>query len=142
MKQGIRILIVACGFLASIEAMSSPAAQAQAPAQNAPAAKQLFQTDLNGVPGQEALVFLVEFAPGQGLPWHVHPGGHELVYGLEGTFAFEEQNGTKSSLKTGEVKHIGPNIGHTVRNEGTTVAKVLVVRVKDKAKPIATPFQR
>ena len=122
--------------------MSGPTARAQAPAQNAPAAKQIFQSDLKGLPGQEALVFFVEFAPGQGLPWHVHPGGHELVYGLEGAFVFEEQNGTKSSLKAGEVKHIGPDIGHTVRNEGTTVAKALVVRVKDKAKPIVTPFQR
>jgi quercetin dioxygenase-like cupin family protein len=136
------MLIVACGFVASIGAMSGPAAWAQAPAPNAPAAKQLFQSDLKGVPGQEALVFFVEFAPGQSLPWHVHPGGHELAYGLEGTFMIEEQNGTKSSLKAGEVKHIGPDIGHTVRNDGTTAAKVLVVRVKDKAKPIVTPFQR
>ena len=132
--------MVACGFLAS-GAVIGPSVRAQAPTQNAPAAKQLYQSDLKGLPGQEAAVFFVEFGPGQGLPWHVHPGGHELVYGLEGTFVFEEQDGTKSSLKTGEVKHIAPDIGHTVRNEGTTVAKVLVVRVKDKAKPIVTPFQ-
>ena len=64
-------------------------------------------------------MFFVEFSPGQGLPWHVHPGGHELVYSLEGTFAFEQQNGTKSSLRPGEVMHIGPDIGHTVPNEGS-----------------------
>ncbi len=141
MKRNIKILMVTCGFLAS-GAMICPASRAQAPAQNAPASKQLYQSDLRGLPGQEAVVFFVEFGPGQGLPWHVHPGGHELVYSLEGTFLFEEQDGTKSSLKAGEVKHIGPDIGHTVRNEGTTAAKVLVVRVKDKAKPIVTPFQR
>jgi quercetin dioxygenase-like cupin family protein len=141
MKRNIKILMVACGFLASV-AMIGPASRAQAPTQNAPASKQLYQSDLKGLPGQEAAVFFVEFGPGQGLPWHVHPGGHELVYGLEGTFVFEEQDGTKSSLKAGEVKHIGPDIGHTVRNEGTTAAKVLVVRVKDKARPIVTPFQR
>ncbi len=141
MKQSIRILMVVCGFLAN-GAMIGPAARAQAPAQNAPAAKQLFQSDLKGVPGQEALMFFVEFAPGQSLPWHVHPSGHELVYGLEGTLVIEEQNGTKVSVKTGDVNHIGPEIGHSVRNEGPSVAKVLVVRLKDKAKPIVTPFQR
>ena len=141
MKRSIRIMMVACGFLAS-GAMTGLAARAQAPTQNAPASRQLYQSDLKGLPGQETAVFFVEFGPGQGLPWHVHPGGHELVYSLEGTFVFEEQDGTKSSLKAGEVKHIGPDVGHTVRNEGTTVAKVLVVRVKDKAKPIVTPFQR
>jgi quercetin dioxygenase-like cupin family protein len=142
MKHSIRTLVVVCGFVTSIGAISGPAARAQAPAQNAPAAKQLFQSDLKGVPGQEALVFLVEFAPGQSLPWHVHPGGHELVYGLEGTLVIEQQNGTKVSVKTGDVDHVGPDIGHTARNEGTTVAKVLVVRVKDKAKSIVTSFQR
>src|SRR6266568_5787737 len=108
MKQGVRILIVACGFAASIGVMIGPAARAQAPAQNAPAAKQLFQSDLKGVLGQEALVFVVEFASGQSLPWHVHPGGHELVYGLEGILVIEEQNGTKVSVKTGDVSHVGP----------------------------------
>jgi len=144
MKQSVRMLIVVCGFVASIGAMIGPAARAQAPAPapNAPAAKQLFQSDLKGVPGQEALVFVVEFAPGQSLPWHVHPSGHELVYGLEGTLVIEEQNGTKVSVKTGDVSHFGPDIGHTVRNESATAAKVLVVRVKDKAKPVVTQFQR
>jgi len=142
MKQSIRILIVVCGFVASIGATGGLTAGAQAPVQNAPAAKQLFQSDLKGVPGQEALVFVVEFAPGQSLPWHVHPGGHELVYGLEGTFVIEEQNGTMVSVKTGDVTHVGPDIGHTVHNESVTVAKALVVRLKDKAKPIVTPFQR
>src|SRR5262245_11939774 len=101
MKQSIRMLIVVWGVVASIGAMIGPAAQAQ----NAPAAKQLLQSDLKGVPGQEALVFFVEFAPGQSLPWHMHPGGHELVYGLEGTCVIEEQNGTKVSLKAGDVTH-------------------------------------
>ena len=129
--------MLAAGFLVS-GAMIGPSARAQ----NTPASQQLFQSDLKGVPGQEGLVFLVEFAPGQGLPWHVHPGGHELVYGLEGTIVIEEQNGTKVSVKRGDVNHLDPDIGHTVRNESTTVAKVLVVRVKEKAKPIVSPFQR
>ena len=82
---------------------------------------------------------MLNLRPAKALPWHVHPGGHELVYGLEGTFVIEEQNGTKVSVKTGDVNHIGPDIGHTVRNEGAIVAKILVVRMKDKAKPIVTP---
>jgi quercetin dioxygenase-like cupin family protein len=141
MKRHIAILGAFCGFLA-IESMIVAAAHAQAPASNAPAAKQLLQSDLKGVPGQEALVFHVEFAPGQGLPWHVHPGGHEFVYGLEGTFVIEDQDGKKVSVKAGEVTHLDPDIGHTVRNESTSAAKGLVLRVKDKAKPVVTPLQR
>jgi quercetin dioxygenase-like cupin family protein len=140
MKQNINTLILVGGLVAGIGAMGGSVAQAQAP--NAPTAKQLLQTDLKGVAGQEALVFVVDFAPGQILPWHVHPGGHELVYGLEGTLVIEDQNSKKLTVKTGDVSHVDPDVGHTARNEGTTLAKVLVVRVKDKAKPVAAPFQR
>ena len=140
MKRNINNLILACGLVAGIGAMGGPAAQAQA--QNAPTAKQIFQSDLKGVTGQEALVFAVDFAPGQVLPWHVHPGGHELVYGLEGALVIEDQNAKKVTVKAGDVTHVDPDVGHTARNEGTAAAKVLVIRVKDKAKPIASPFQR
>jgi len=85
--------------------------------------------------------FTVEFAAGQSLPWHTHPDGHEVAYMLEGTLILEDQN-QKKVLKTGDVNHISPSVPHTARNEGTTVAKVLVVRVKDKTKPVAAPFQR
>ena len=73
-------LIVVSAFVLSIGTLITPSVHAQALAENAPASKQLLQSDLKGVSGQEAMVFFVEFAPGQGLPWHVHPGGHELVY--------------------------------------------------------------
>jgi quercetin dioxygenase-like cupin family protein len=141
MIQRLRVIITVCGLVTGSGTMIAPPVHAQTPTQNAPFSKQLFQADLSGLPGQEVMAFFVEFAPGQGLPWHVHPGGHELVYSLEGTFVFEEQNGAKSVLKQGEVKYIGPDIGHAVRNEGTAAAKILVVRMKDKAKPIVTPLQ-
>ena len=85
-------LIVVSAFVLSIGTLITPAVHAQALTENAPASKQLFQSDLKGVSSQEAMVFFVEFSPGQGLPWHVHPGGHELVYSLEGTFAFEQRH--------------------------------------------------
>jgi quercetin dioxygenase-like cupin family protein len=126
-----------CGLVASIAVVGAAAAQAP----NAPAAKQLLQTDLKGVPGQEAMMFAVEFAPGQALPWHMHPGGHELVYVLEGALTVEDQNAKKMTLKPGEVNHIDPDVGHTARNEGSTPTKIIVIRVKDKDKPVAAPFQ-
>jgi len=138
MTQKFNIISLVCGLVASVGVIG--AAPAQAP--NAPAAKQLLQTDLKGVPGQEALMFVVEFAPGQSLPWHNHPGGHELLYTLEGALTIEDQNAKTVTLKPGDVNHIDPDVGHTVRNEGTAPAKVVVIRVKDKAKPIAAPFQR
>jgi Cupin domain len=58
--------------------------------------------------------------PGQALPWHVHPDGHELVYVLEGALTVEDQNHKITVTKAGEVNHVAPNVGHTARNDGTT----------------------
>lgn len=112
-----------------------------ASAQNAPAVKQLYQSDLQGVPGQEALMFTVDFAPGQSLPWHVHPGGHELLYVVEGTLTIEDQNNKKVFVQPGGVNMIFPDVGHTARNDGTTNVRAVVIRIKDKSKPVAAPFQ-
>jgi quercetin dioxygenase-like cupin family protein len=133
MMHKVNFLGLVCGLVASIVG----AATAQAPTPP----KQLLQTDLKGVPGQEAMIFSVDFAPGQVLPWHMHPGGHELLYVVEGTLTVEDQNAKKVTLKPGEVNHIDPDVGHTARNEGSTPAKVIVIRVKDKDKPVAAPFQ-
>jgi quercetin dioxygenase-like cupin family protein len=106
-----------------------------------PAPRQIFQSDLPPVAAQEAVFFTVEFAPGQALPWHVHPEGHELVYVLEGALTIEDQNHKITLIKAGEVNHVAPNVGHAARNDGTTALKALVVRVKDKSKPVVAPFQ-
>jgi quercetin dioxygenase-like cupin family protein len=129
-------LTVFCGV--AVAGMNAPV-PAQAPNPSPP--KQLLQSDLKDLPGEEAMVFTAEFAPGQGAPWHIHPGGHEFVYVLDGVLTFEDQNARKLTLKTGDVHHIDPDLGHTARNDGTTPAKLLIFRVKDKAKPITAPFQ-
>ena len=131
--------LVSCGLLIAIATIGqTPSAGAQ----NVPAPpRQIFQSDLPPVAGQEAVVFTVEFAPGQALPWHVHPDGHELVYVLEGALTVEDQNRKTTVTKAGEVNHVAANVGHTARNDGTTPVKALVVRVKDKSKPVVAPFQ-
>jgi hypothetical protein len=42
----------------------------------------------------------------------------------------------------GYAGHIEPNVGHRARNDGTTVTKLVVMRIKDKTKPIIAPFDR
>jgi hypothetical protein len=38
--------------------------------------KQVLQTDLNNLPGQEIIVFASTWQPGFRLPLHMHPNGH------------------------------------------------------------------
>jgi hypothetical protein len=47
------------------------------------AIRQVFQTDLNNLPGQEVLLFASTWQPGFALPLHMHPEGHELTYVIE-----------------------------------------------------------
>ena len=46
--------------------------------------KQVAQTDLNNLPGQEALIFTSTWQPGFRLPLHMHPDGHEFTFVIEG----------------------------------------------------------
>jgi hypothetical protein len=41
--------------------------------------KQVLQTDLNNLPGQEIVVFAATWQPGFRLPLHMHPNGHEIT---------------------------------------------------------------
>jgi quercetin dioxygenase-like cupin family protein len=53
------------------------------------ATKVLMKTDLQNLPGQEAIFYASDWPPGFRLPWHVHQEGHEFVYVIEGEQTFE-----------------------------------------------------
>jgi len=68
--------------------------------------KQVLQTDLNNLPGQEIMVFESTWQPGFRLPLHMHPNGHEITYVISGEQTFEiEGIGTKI-VKAGEARQI------------------------------------
>jgi quercetin dioxygenase-like cupin family protein len=106
------------------------------------ATKQIFRTDLANIPGQEVLFFKTDWAPGQRLPWHIHPEGHEFVYVIEGEQTFEIEGVGTRIVKAGEVIHNPPNVAHFGRNDTNQVSKTLVVRIKDKDKPITVEVSR
>jgi len=103
---------------------------------------QIAQTDLNNLPGQEALLFLSTWQPGFRLPLHVHPNGHEFTFVLEGEQTFEIDGVGTRIVKAGEVVYTPPNTPHFGFNATGKVAKTLVVRIKDKDKPIMVEVKR
>ena len=104
--------------------------------------KQVLQTDLNNLPGQEILVFESTWQPGFRLPLHMHPNGHEITYVISGEQTFEiEGIGTKI-VKAGEAIYTPPNTPHFGRNATNKVAKTVVIRVKDKDKPIMVEIKK
>jgi quercetin dioxygenase-like cupin family protein len=104
--------------------------------------RQLLKVDLQNIPGQEALVFTSDWPPGFRLPLHMHPEGHELAYVIEGELTLEIDGVGTKVVKAGEVMHTPPNIPHFGRNATDKPLKTLVMRIKDKSKPIVVEVQR
>lgn len=111
-----------------------------AQAQQKPTIQSLLQADLQGIPGQETILKVLTIPPGGATPRHIHPDGHEIVYVLEGVTTAEIDGRATRNYGVGEVVHVPPNVPHVGRNASKTEPlKVLVIRIKDKSKPVMVP---
>jgi quercetin dioxygenase-like cupin family protein len=136
----VAAMAASCAVGAAAGALGLRAARAAPPP--APTPVQLLRTVLEGVPGQEVVITTTEWAPGQRLPWHVHPGGHEFGYVLEGEMTYEVEGHGTTVVKAGEVHQVLPGVPHFGRNAGPAKARTLVFRVKDVNQPISAPVAR
>src|ERR1700742_4595438 len=102
------------------------------------ASRQVFKTDLATLPGQEVIIYASEWQPGFRLPLHKHEGGHELTYVIEGEQTFEIEGVGTKIVKAGEIAYTPPDPAHFGRNATDKVSKTLVIRIKDKDKPVMT----
>jgi quercetin dioxygenase-like cupin family protein len=132
------ILAVMLGaFLGAFLAFSDYA-DAQAPTPP----RTVLREDLSGLDGQEVIMQEAVIAPGGSIPWHKHPDGHEISYLVEGAAKLEIEGQGVRELKPGEGFHIQPGVVHRAFNDSNAPAKVVVVRVNAKGKPIAVPVQK
>ena len=93
----------------------------------------LLKTDLAGIEGKEALVVLVEHAPGTTAGKHYHPG-HEFAYILKGSAILEPEGKPPATVHSGEVIYFPPKQVHDAKNASKTAPlKVLVFQVNEKA---------
>ena len=129
--------LFAAGIVAG--ALSSRFAYAQA---SPYATKQIFQTGLSTLPGQELLVFTSTWQPGARLPLHVHPGGHEITYVIEGEQTFEIEGAGTRVVKAGEAIYTPPDTPHFGRNATDKPSRTVVFRLKDKDKPVMVEVKR
>jgi quercetin dioxygenase-like cupin family protein len=105
--------------------------------------RQVLRADLKNLPGQELLIFASTWQPGFRLPLHMHPDGHEVTYVVEGEQTFEVDGvGTHIVVRAGEALYTPPNTPHFGRNSTDRISKTIVVRIKDKDKPIAIDVER
>jgi quercetin dioxygenase-like cupin family protein len=111
-------------------------------AEIAPPAKvtQLMTCDLEGVPGKEMLVLIVEYPPGGVTPPHRHDAS-VFVYVLEGAVTMQVAGGPPVTVRAGETFTEQPGDVHvTSANASSSApAKFLVYMVKNKGAPPSTP---
>jgi len=100
----------------------------------------LLLKDLTGIPGKEALMITVEYAPGATDAIHRH-NAHVFVYVLEGSVVMQVRGGEEVTLVPGQTFYEGPQDVRVVgRNASKTEpAKFLVFFVKDKGVPPLVP---
>jgi len=107
-----------------------------------PSTKMILRTDLQNIPGQEVMVFTSDWAPGNKLPWHMHPNGHEFVFVVEGEQTFEIEGIGQKIVKAGEVLYTLPNVPHYGRNATDKLSRTVVFRVKDKSEPVSVELNK
>jgi quercetin dioxygenase-like cupin family protein len=114
--------------------------QAEAPGEVK--AEQLLVSDLAGEPDKEVNIQVYTFPPGASVPWHIHPDAHEFDYELDGALTLQTGGQPSKVLKRGEAVYLAPNVVHRgVNLSRTQAARIFVVRVKPKGKPLTTEVQ-
>ena len=133
----VAVALFASGIVVGVS--SSQILHAQAPTY---ATKEIIRTDLNNLPGQEALIFASTWQPGFRLPWHMHPDGHEFTFVVEGEQTFEIEGVGTKVVKAGEAIYTLPNTPHYGRNATDKESKTVVVRIKAKNQPVMVELKR
>ena len=105
-----------------------------------PTASALLNKELADIPGKEALMLTVDFAPGGADPIHRHDA-HGFIYVLEGSVVMQVKGGEPVTLTAGQTFYEGPDDVHIVgRNASSTrPARLLVVLLKKKGAPALVP---
>jgi len=100
----------------------------------------LLTRELPDIPGKEATMVTVEYAPGASSAEHRH-NAHTFVYVLEGQVVMQVKGGKEVTLGPGQTYYESPDDVQTVsRNASRTKpAKFLVFFVKQTGAPATVP---
>jgi quercetin dioxygenase-like cupin family protein len=124
--------LITTGTLMAQQAVTSPAAHETI--------TPLITKDLAGFPGEQGLMYTVDFPPGFSSPVHRH-NAQVLVYVLEGAVVMQVRGQQEVRLQPGETFYEGPSDIHIVsRNASSTEpAKFLVFLIHKKDSPLVIP---
>jgi quercetin dioxygenase-like cupin family protein len=100
----------------------------------------LMMKELVDVPGKEAVMITVDYAPGGADPVHRH-NADAFVYVLEGSVVMQLKGGKPVTLTPGQVFYEGPDDIHVVGRSASSTkpAKLLVLLLKNRGAPPLVP---
>ncbi|MBS0516330.1 MAG: cupin domain-containing protein [Proteobacteria bacterium] len=102
--------------------------------------RQILLKDDLSIPGHEGVMVRVEIPPGAAEGYHTHPAD-VYAFLLEGEVVQELAGKPTVTLKAGDVFHVPANTVHQATNKGSVPAKIAVVFVAEKGKPLTTPVK-
>lgn len=102
--------------------------------------KTLLQTSVSGDDTKETVIIMAEFAKDGTTGRHTHPGDEYSVV-LEGTLELLTDGRALKRVSAGDAYHNPKGAVHEARNVGDGPARVAVMFVVDKGKPVTQPAQ-
>ena len=128
------------GFAFALVMLPGGLAADAARAQDQPIKRtELLRTDLADIAGKETVIYVADVMPGAEGGRHTY--GDEFVYILNGMLIVTPDGKQPITLKEGDVAHLAPKDGIYAAKNGSKSepAKVLVILVVEKGKPLAEP---
>lgn len=97
---------------------------------------EVLRTDMAGMEGKEAHMWVAEIAPGAATGKHSHPTPR-FVYVLDGSVTLEVEGRTPQTFRAGEGFQEMPDSVHNFRNSSTTIpAKALGFQIAGKGQAL------
>lgn len=102
--------------------------------------RQILLKDDLGIAGHEGVMVRVEIPPGAAEGYHTHPAD-VFAFILEGEVVQEVAGRPTVTLRAGDVFHVPAGAIHQATNKGSVPARIAVVFVAEKGKPLTTPVK-
>ena len=102
--------------------------------------RQIVLKDDLSIAGHEGIMVRVEIPPGATEGYHTHPAD-VFAFILEGEVVQEVAGKPTVTLKAGDVFHVPAGAVHQATNKGSVPARIAVVFVAEKGKPLTTPVK-
>lgn len=133
----MRIAVFLSALLTGLTLWAAPTVARDAGVAEGVTAQELAVELLAGDPDKEVVTHVYTFRGGTVLPWHIHPGAHEIAYVLEGDFVIEIEGEDPRPLKPGESFYLPPGVVHRGMNRGEGPVRLFVARIKPVDEPLA-----